>query len=189
MNYFFDSGALVKLYHLELGSPRIEAAFHEADRRIIISRLTGAELHSALSLKIRTGRFAIAEAALLRTRFLAGAIVVVAMNESHYSTAENLIVRYGGRIALRTLDALQLAVALDTNRRAGLDAFMVADLALAEVARAEGLVVINPTRSEQVAAACDATSSTRPQSPPSVTFRLTDTPPSVQNPQTIAPQK
>lgn len=97
MNYFFDSSALVKLYHPELGSPRIEAAFHEADRRIIISRLTGAELHSALSLKIRTGRLAIAEAALLRTRFLGdvatAAIVVVAMNESHYSTAENLIVQ------------------------------------------------------------------------------------------------
>ena len=45
---------------------------------------------------------------------------------------------------MRTLDALQLAVALEINRRAGLDACMVADLALAEVAKAEGLVVINP---------------------------------------------
>ena len=140
MNYFFDSSALVKLYHPELGSPGVEAAFHEANRRIVISRLTGVELQSALSLKTRTGRLAMAEAALLRTRFLAdvaaGAIVVVAIDESHYSIAENLIVQ--------TLDALQLAVALEINRRAGLDAFMVADLALAEVAKAEGLVVINP---------------------------------------------
>jgi len=148
VNYFFDSSALVKLYHPELGSPQVEAAFQQPHSRIVISRLTGVELHSALSLKIRTGRLAIAEAALLRTRFLgdvaAGTIVVVAINESHYSTAEILIVKYGGRIGLRTLDALQLAVALEISQRAGLDAFMVADLALADVARAEGLVVIDP---------------------------------------------
>jgi predicted nucleic acid-binding protein len=148
VNYFFDSSALVKLYHPELGSPGVEAAFHKANRRIVISRLAGVELHSALSLKTRTGRLAMAEAILLRTRFLAdvaaGAIVVVAIDESHYSIAENLIVQYGGRIGLRTLDALQLAVALEINRRAGLDGFLVADLALAEVAKAEGLVVMNP---------------------------------------------
>jgi uncharacterized protein len=148
VNYFLDSSALVKLYHPELGSQRIEAAFREPSRRFIISRLTGLELHSAPSLKIRTGKLTTAEAALVRASFLgdvtAGAIAVMAINESHYSIAENLIVQYGDRISLRALDALQLAVALETNRRAGLDAFMVADLALAEAARAEGIPVINP---------------------------------------------
>ena len=52
--------------------------------------------------------------------------------------------QYGGRIGLRTLDALQLAVALEMHRRTGLDAFLVVDLALAEVASAEGLVVVDP---------------------------------------------
>ena len=84
----------------------------------------------------------------MRTRFLvdvaAGAISVVAISDSHYSKAENLIVQYGGRIGLRTLDALHLAVALEAHRRAGLDAFLVEDLALAEVASAEGLVVVDP---------------------------------------------
>ena len=55
MNYFFDSSALIKLYHPELGSRRIAAMFGEPDRRIVISRLAGVELHSALALKTRTG--------------------------------------------------------------------------------------------------------------------------------------
>jgi predicted nucleic acid-binding protein len=148
VNYFLDSSALVKLYHPERGSQRVEGAFREPSRRFIISRLTGLELHSALSLKIRTGKLTTADAALVRARFLgdvaSGAISVMAINEAYYSMAENLIVQYAGRVGLQTLDALQLAVALETHRRAGLDAFMVADLALAEVARAEGIRVINP---------------------------------------------
>ena len=148
MNYFLDSSALVKLYHPERGSTRVEAAFREPNRRIVISRLTGVELNSALALRIRTGRLITDEAILLRTRFLndvaTGAIEVLAITAVHYSLAESLIVQYGGQIGLRTLDALQLAVAVETNQRAGLDAFIVADLALADVAKRAGLVVINP---------------------------------------------
>ena len=87
----------------------------------MISRLTGVELYSALSLKIRTGRLTTAETSLLRTRFLSdvatGVIAVVAVNESHYSTAENLIVQHAGRIGLRTLDALQLAAGAGIQKR------------------------------------------------------------------------
>jgi hypothetical protein len=88
VNYFLDSSAVVKLYHPELGSARVEAAFREPTNRIVISRLTGvAFCNSALSLKIRTGRLASADAFLLRTRFLSdvatGSIAVVAVNESH----------------------------------------------------------------------------------------------------------
>jgi PIN domain nuclease of toxin-antitoxin system len=62
--YFLDSSALVKLHHPEKGSQKVEAVFHDPKSRIVISRLTGVELHSALSLKTRTGRLAAAEAAL-----------------------------------------------------------------------------------------------------------------------------
>jgi hypothetical protein len=55
VNYFFDSSALIKLYHPELGSERVAGMFGSADRRIVISRLAGVELHSALALKTRTG--------------------------------------------------------------------------------------------------------------------------------------
>ena len=53
--YFFDTSALVKLYHPELGSQRVAAMFGEPDRRIVISRIGGVELHSTLAVKMRTG--------------------------------------------------------------------------------------------------------------------------------------
>jgi predicted nucleic acid-binding protein len=45
---------------------------------------------------------------------------------------------------LRTLDALQLAVALDLSEQGFLDHFVAADKALAEVAAVEGLSVRDP---------------------------------------------
>ena len=73
-----------------------------------------------------------------------GAITVLGVHASHYASAESLIVQYGNRKGLRTLDALQLAVALDVKSRVGLDAFVVADITCAEVAQAQGLSVTNP---------------------------------------------
>jgi len=68
----------------------------------------------------------------------------MAISEHDFSAAENLIIQYSDTMGLRTLDALQLAVALDGQRRVGLDAMVVADITLAEIARAEGIPVINP---------------------------------------------
>ena len=148
MTYFFDSSALIKLYHTERGSQRVEAIFEEPDRRIMISRLTGIEFQSALAVKTRTGQLDPKAAAALRVRFLSdvtsGAITAVAVSENHYATAESLIIRYGDRKALRTLDSLQLAVVLETHSRLRLDALVVADSTLAEVAQLEGVAVINP---------------------------------------------
>ena len=148
MNYFFDSSALIKLYHPELGSQRIAVIFGEPDRRIIISRLAGVEFHSALALKTRTGHLAGGDAAALRIRFLDdvanGALALVAVNDFHYPAAERLIIKYGDRPGLRTLDALQLAVTLDVQHRVGLEAFVAADKVLCEVATLEGLAVLNP---------------------------------------------
>jgi len=122
--------------------------FDEAHRQIIISRLAGVELHSALALKTRTGQLDRERSAALRIRFLgdvtSGAISLVAVSELHYPAAERLIIRYGDRLGLRTLDALQLAVALDLQRRVGVDIVVVADKVLCEVATLEGFAVLNP---------------------------------------------
>jgi hypothetical protein len=55
-----------------------------------------------------------------------------------------LIVNAGNQRGLRTLDAIQLAVALDANSRARLDFFVVADATLADIAREAGLPITNP---------------------------------------------
>jgi predicted nucleic acid-binding protein len=122
--------------------------FDEADRQIIISRLAGVELHSALALKTRTGHLDRERSAALRIRFLndvaSGAIALVAVSEFHYPAAERLLIRYGDRLGLRTLDALQLAVALELRLRVGVDTVVAADKVLCEVATQEGFAILNP---------------------------------------------
>ena len=44
-------------------------------------------------------------------------LTVVAITDHHYAEAERLLKQHGNTFRLRTLDALQLAVALDVHRR------------------------------------------------------------------------
>lgn len=146
--YFFDSSAVAKLYQTETGSAKVEAVFREPNRSIIISRLTVVEISSVFARRTRMGDLTAADAASLRSHFLndiaSEAFTVVAVTDGHYSEGERLIIQYGTRKSFRTLDALQLAVALDVHRRASLSSMLAADSILIEVAAAEGLSVTNP---------------------------------------------
>ena len=53
--YFFDTSALVKLYHDEVGSERVEEIFAQSDSPIVISELATVEFHAALARRVRTG--------------------------------------------------------------------------------------------------------------------------------------
>jgi hypothetical protein len=68
---------------------------------------------------------------------------VIRVLESHYDEAERLIRKYA-RWTLRTLDALQLAVAIDLHRRTTLEWFLCSDIRLCRIAQEEGLPVFNP---------------------------------------------
>ena len=63
---------------------------------------------------------------------------------ARYQEATQLIERRV-RVRLRTLDALQLAVALALSRQGMLDHFVCADQILCDTALAEGLAVIKPS--------------------------------------------
>jgi hypothetical protein len=52
--YFFDSSALSKFYHVELGSAAVESIIRSVENEIGISRLTVVELASAFAIKVRT---------------------------------------------------------------------------------------------------------------------------------------
>ena len=146
--YFFDSSALAKLYQPEAGSDRVEAIFRQPQRRLIISRLTAVEMHSVFAGRVRMGTLSPTDAAALRNHFLsdvaAGVLTVVAIAERHYAEAERLLNQQGNIFRLRTLDALQLAVALDVHRRESLDAVVAADNVVCQVGAAEGLPITNP---------------------------------------------
>jgi hypothetical protein len=64
----------------------------------------------------------------------------------HLDRARELIRSYGLGRQVRTLDALQLSVALLFHRAAPIDQIICADQRLCDIALLEGLAVINPER-------------------------------------------
>jgi len=148
--YFLDTSAAVKYCHVEVGTPRISALFAEPGRKIRISALGFIEIQSAFAMKVRSGILDPKAAGMQRSRFLldiaAGEIEVYSVTEDHFTTAERLIMHLGFQHRLRTLDALQLAVALDLAQQGLLDQFVTADQVLAEVASLEHLQVLNPEK-------------------------------------------
>ena len=53
--YYFDTSAVVKLYHQELGTRASRSAFRRVNSTIMISELTVVELNSTVARKLRTG--------------------------------------------------------------------------------------------------------------------------------------
>ena len=146
--YFFDTSAFTKFYHPEIGSVRVTALMREPRAILQISNLVLLETRSALALKVRTGALdqTKAESAMDEVfRDIArGLIRAVRLNEAHVDEAQAIVTKYGYKRRMRTLDALQLAVALDLHRRNHLDVLVVADKLLGEVAALDGLLVENP---------------------------------------------
>jgi predicted nucleic acid-binding protein len=145
---FFDTSALVKHYHLEDGTPEVDRLIGEAGAEIVISRLTLVETVSVFAIKVRTGEFDAADFARLEGRFSAEVARkryrVARFLNAHYARAQDLIRSHGLVRQLRTLDALQLAVALHFHEAAPLDYFVCSDQRLCDVARLEGLAVVQP---------------------------------------------
>jgi predicted nucleic acid-binding protein len=146
--YFFDSSALAKRYHPEAGTPKVLSIFSEPRRELRISELSFLEVQSVFAMKVRSGVIGRAEAAVQRARLIAdiaaGEMEVCSMTADIFATAGQLIGRHSFSHRLRTLDALQLAMAIDLSSQGLLDRFVVADKALGQVAALEGLVVLNP---------------------------------------------
>ena len=92
--------------------------------------------------------FLLVDAAILHQRLLgdvASEIVrSIHLDSQHVLLAGMLVGKYGFTRRMRTLDALQLAIAMDLQEKSLLDVFVVADRLLAEVAVLEGLSTLNP---------------------------------------------
>ena len=145
---YFDTSAFTKFYHPEVGSARVTAIVQDPASVLQISNLAILETQSAFAMKVRTAVLdqAHAEAAMDKVfkDLAAGLFFAVKLDESHVDDARALVRKHGYARRMRTLDALQLAVALDLRRRSLFDIFVVADKLLAEIAVLEALVVENP---------------------------------------------
>ena len=89
--YFFDSSALAKRYHPEIGTPKVNSIFSEASREVQISELSFLEVQSVFAVKVRSGFITRGEAGVQRARLLvdvaAGEIDVCAMTTEIFKAA------------------------------------------------------------------------------------------------------
>jgi predicted nucleic acid-binding protein len=146
--YFFDTSALAKVYRQETGSDFVDRILAEPGSQYLISRLTIVEMESVFALKARVGEID-QEAVLIARRRLAAdlgrrRLLVAAVNDEHFRGARQLLFKHGAVEALRTLDALQLSVALGLKRAELVTVFVAADQKLCRVATLEGFAVTNP---------------------------------------------
>ena len=105
-------------------------------------------MHSAFARLVRLGQITAAEFQRLRGRLLSeiasGVWQIVQVTPADFQQAQQLLVQHAASRSLRTLDALQLAVALSLHALSPLDDFVCADTNLCLIAAAEGLTVVNP---------------------------------------------
>ena len=106
--YFFDSSALGKRDHPEVGTAHVDALFQAPQPARFISRLSVVELQPVCAGKVRTRAITGADLELLRARLLQDIarreFRVIRMTDGHYREAERLIQQHGVSRSLRTVD-------------------------------------------------------------------------------------
>jgi hypothetical protein len=114
----------------------------------IISELTTVEICSVFAHNVRTRAILPADFDLLQRRFFsdlkAGRFRVVIVESFHFRAARDLILKHGPSHSLRSLDAIQLAVAMHLKETSGCETLIAADVRLCAVAAVEGFNVLNP---------------------------------------------
>lgn len=146
---FLDTSALAKHYHPEAGSAQVDRLWNDPAHGLFVSRLSVLEIVSVFASKVRAGVISVADFEALRRRFTADLtktkrLVGTRLLVAHYQEADRLLREHGALRRLRTLDALQLAVALDLHRKNVIDRVISADKDLLAVATVEGVGVFNP---------------------------------------------
>lgn len=138
MRVFLDTSSLVKLYHSETGSAELKAQL-TGHVGIVVTQLTWVESTSAFARIVRRGSATPNEAATALSRLRAEwtYFEAVQLDEAIYQQAAQLVQKHTD-LALRSLDAIQLACALAAGP---LDAFFTHDQRLRAAALAEGLPV------------------------------------------------
>ena len=147
-NYFLDASALRSCFTRR---PAPITSIESSNRPLPdrCSRLSIIEFESVLAIKTRTGEIDEAALQIARRRFRADLarrrlIVAPPVHEVHFQAARKLLVQYGAAEGLRTLDALQLAIALDLHRQGHIGILVAADQKLCRVAPLAGCTAINP---------------------------------------------
>ena len=149
MIYFLDTSALAKRYLTERGSTRIRRLLEGKTDVFYQTFIAPIEFASALYRRLRAGELTGAEVTILLRSYVAHShqdYLLVPYSDALMARAATLVARQ----ALRTLDAVQLASALELRDKLPLEelplCFMAADDRLLNAAREEHLQVVNPEK-------------------------------------------
>ena len=143
--YFFDTSALVKLYHFEEGTDTLDLMIDAENPIIVISDIGIIEMVSALLKKVRmnlTDNKA-CDSAIAAFESDIDKFEVIEVDADIKKSARQLLKDFGTTFGLKTLDALQLASALAASGLSKLDLFIVTDRILGVVGEQKGLNVFN----------------------------------------------
>lgn len=141
--FFFDTSALVKRYHVEPGTERVDAILDDPDAEIFISSLAIIESVSAFKRKHNRGEVTEQEMTNLISVFFREALddfVILPLEESVMTFSFDLILDED----LRTLDSLQLSAGLSLASEIENLTFVTADEKLVEIADQRGLETVRP---------------------------------------------
>jgi uncharacterized protein len=147
--YFLDTSALAKRYLTEKGSLRVRRLLERKANVFYQTFLTPVELTFALYRRLREREITSEELALTLRAYVTHShqdYLLVPYSDTLMERASTLLAHH----ALRALDAIQLASALELKDRLPVDelpvAFLSADERLVETARREHLQARNPER-------------------------------------------
>jgi len=139
---FFDTSAMIKLYHDEDGTEETLSIINTHNPIILISDLTKIEFISAFAKKVRTNEITkddFQEIVLLFENDTKK-YEIIEIDKGIKSLAVDLLKMIGCKRGLKSLDALQLASALTFSKiKYMLDLFVVSDKNLGKIAEEQGL--------------------------------------------------
>ena len=142
-NCFFDTSAIVKRYHEESGTERVDELVENAEDDVIVSSLALVETVSAFRRKCNLGDLDEWEMMALVGEFFRESLqdfVVLPLEESLIGFSFDLVLDDD----LRTLDSLQLSAGLVVAEELDNVTFVTSDEDLATVASGRGLDVEIP---------------------------------------------
>ena len=139
MTYFFDTSALLKRYHQEPGSGKVDEIFSQQEGSFVIVSITIAELTSAFVRKFHQGIIKQATLKHVLSQFSQDILTdfwIIDLERHHVMQSRALILKHN----LRTLDSLQLCALLSLKTLK--PAFVCADQRLLKAAQKERISFI-----------------------------------------------
>ncbi len=150
MKFFFDTSALVKFFHVEIGSEIVTQIMEHPASEIWMSELARLEFTSALYRRYRNktlDEIRLHTALMFFDQQLTN-FNVEPVNQVVLDEAGLLLKKYGKEYGLRTLDALHLATHSLISEQGW--CFVTSDTILADVSQLAGFLLLNPLNANDI---------------------------------------